>query len=84
MFKTIRVVDQKFRKDGVLPISSELEITDFTDVKHILKAHVGNIVPIPFEDKEGNQSILVQSFGKFELDGTTGGYGTFETLRKVL
>ena len=84
MFKTIRVVDQKFRKDGVLPISSELEITDFTDVKYVLKAHVGNIVPIPFEDKEGNQSILVQSFGKFELDGTTGGYGTFETLRKVV
>lgn len=26
---------------------------------------------------------MVQAFGTFELDGISGGYGTFETLRKV-
>jgi hypothetical protein len=30
----------------------------------------------------GNLSILVQSFGSFELDGIKDGYGTYETLRK--
>ena len=81
--KTIRVLDQQFREDGLLPISSELEIIDFNGEKHILKAQVGPIIPVPFEDKEGNKSILVQSFGNFELDDITGGYGTFETLRRV-
>ncbi|TFG14730.1 MAG: hypothetical protein EU535_02765 [Promethearchaeota archaeon] len=81
--KTIRVLDQQFRKDGILPISSKLEIVDFNENKHILKAQVGPIIPVPFEDNEGNKSILVQSFGTFELDDITGGYGTFETLRRV-
>ena len=80
--KTIRVVDQQFRDDGVLPISSELEIIDFTGAKHILKAKVGPIIPVPFEDNEGNKSILVQSLGSFELDDIKGGYGTYETLRR--
>jgi len=26
---------------------------------------------------------MLQAFGTFELDGISGGYGTFETLRKV-
>jgi hypothetical protein len=81
--KTIHILNQKFREDGVFPISSELEIIDFLGEKHILKARVGPIIPVPFQDNEGNQSILIQSFGSFELDGITGGYGTFETLRKV-
>ena len=81
--KTIRLLDQQFREDGVLPISSELEIIDFLGDKHILKARVGPIIPVPFEDKDGNKAILVQSFGSFELDDITGGYGTFETLRRV-
>ncbi len=81
--KTIHILNQKFREDGVFPISSELEIIDFLGEKHILKAKVGPIIPVPFQDNEGNQSILIQSFGSFELDGITGGYGTFETLRKV-
>jgi len=81
--KTIRIVDQQFREDGILPISSELEIVDFSGEKHILKARVGPIIPVPFEDKGGNKAILVQSFGSFELDGISKGYGTFETLRKV-
>ncbi len=81
--KTIRILDQQFREDGVFPISSELEIIDFTGDIHNLKAHVGPIIPVPFQDNEGNKSILIQSFGNFELDGIKGGYGTFETLRKV-
>jgi len=81
--KTIKIIDQKFREDKVLPVSSELEIIDFEGEKHLLKAKVGKIIPVPFEDKEGNKSILVQSFGSFELDDYRNGYGTFETLRKT-
>ena len=81
--KTIKVLNQTFRNDGVLPISSELEIIDYNNKKHILKAKAGTIIPVPFEDSEGNKSILVQSFGSFELDGNSGGYGTFETLRTI-
>jgi hypothetical protein len=81
--KSIRIVDQKFREDGIFPVSSKLEITDRLGKEHILKAQVGPIVPVPFQDEEKNKSILIQSFGSFELDGITGGYGTFETLRKT-
>jgi len=78
--KTIKIIDQQYREDGIFPISSELELVDYLDEKHVLKAEVGPIIPVPFQDNEGNQSILIQSFGNFELDG---GYGTFETLRKA-
>jgi hypothetical protein len=81
--KTIRILDQRFREDGVFPVSSELEIIDNLEKKHLLRARVGPIVPVPFQDEKGAQSILIQSFGSFELDGTKGGYGTFETLRKA-
>jgi len=81
--KTIKIIDQQFRKDGIFPVSSELEIVDILGEIHHLKANVGPIIPVPFLDSEGNQSILIQSFGEFELDGIKGGYGTFETLRKV-
>jgi len=43
----------------------------------------GPIIPVPFRDSEGNRSILIQAFGDFVLDGTVGGYGTFETLRRA-
>jgi hypothetical protein len=81
--KTLRVVEQTFEKDGIFPISSELEIVDALGDRHNLKAKVGTIIPVNFQDREGNLSTLVQSFGTFELDGITGGYGTFETLRKI-
>jgi hypothetical protein len=81
--KTIKIVDQQFREDGVFPVGSQLEIVDHLGKKHNLRAQVGPIVPVPFKDEEGNQSILIQSFGNFELDGLKGGYGTFETLRKA-
>ncbi|MBD3194643.1 MAG: hypothetical protein GF317_06290 [Candidatus Lokiarchaeota archaeon] len=81
--KTIKILDQKFRDDGIFPVSSKLELIDDNSEKHILKAEVGPIIPVPFEDKEGKKSILVQSFGKFQLNEIKGGFGTFETLRKT-
>jgi len=81
--KIIKIKNQKFEDNEIFPISSELEIVDDLDTKHILKAKVGPIIPVPFEDRQGNQSILIQSFGDFSLDGKSGGYGTFETLRKT-
>lgn len=38
---------------------------------------------MPFNDEQGNKSILVQSFGTFELDGIPEGYVSFETLRRI-
>ena len=81
--KTINIVEQSFEKDGVFPKTSLLEITDWNDEKHSLKGHVGSILPIPFTDPDGKKSVLIQAFGEYELDGVTGGYGTFETLRKI-
>jgi hypothetical protein len=81
--KIIRILDQKFRKDKIFPVSSELELVDKLNEKHILKACVGPIIPVPFQDNDGNQSILIQSFADYELDNITGGFGSFETLRKV-
>jgi hypothetical protein len=75
-----RIIDQQF-KDGVVPVSSVLELTDERGVKHVLRGKAGPVVPLPFVDEHGKVSVLAQSFGEYELDGTTGGYGTFETLR---
>jgi len=80
--RQIKVLDEKYETDGIFPINSELEIIDDLGITHHLKGKVGSIIPVPFEDKTGNRSILVQSFGCFVLDGTKNGYGTYETLRK--
>ncbi|MFX0175038.1 MAG: hypothetical protein ACFE85_02260 [Candidatus Hodarchaeota archaeon] len=82
--KAIKIIEQNFQPDEIYPVDSKLEIVDFLGDKHILKAQVGPIIPITFHDNEGNKSILIQSFGEFELDDLKGGYGTFETLRKVI
>ncbi|MEJ2296020.1 MAG: hypothetical protein P8Y23_14790, partial [Candidatus Lokiarchaeota archaeon] len=81
--KTVNIIDQQFESDGILPISSELELFDNEENKYVLKGEVGKIIPVPFIDFQGNKSVLIQSFGKFELNGIKGGYGTFETLRKI-
>ena len=81
--KTIEILDQKFREDGVFPVSSKLKIVDWEDEEHILTGKVGPIIPVPFKDSEENLSYLIQAFGEFEMDGRKGGYGTFETLRKT-
>ena len=81
--KAIKIIDKKFQNDGILPISSEIELIDDYGEKHNLKARVGPIIPVPFNDEQGNKSILVQSFGTFELDSISEGYGSFETLRRI-
>ena len=75
-----RIIDQQFR-DGIIPVSSTLELTDSKGVKHVLKGKAGPVVPLPFVDEHSKVSVLTQSFGEYELDGVSGGYGTFETLR---
>ncbi len=76
----IHILNQQF-KNGVIPVSSVLELTDADDAKHVLKGKAGPVVPIPFIDEHGEVSILAQSFGEYELDGVKDGYGTYETLR---
>jgi len=78
--RTIRVVEQRFR-EGVLPVSSTLEVVDADGVRHILRAEAGPVIPLQFRDGSGNVSVLAQCFGSFELDGLGGGYGSYETLR---
>jgi hypothetical protein len=75
-----RIIDEKYR-DGVIPMSSTLELTDKNGVKHILRGSSGPVVPLTFADEHGKLSVLSQSFGEYELDGLKGGYGTYETLR---
>jgi len=75
-----RILEQRFR-DGVVPVSSVLELTDKNGVRYTLKGRAGPVVPLPFVDEHGKVSVLAQSFGEYELDGVTGGYGTYETLR---
>jgi hypothetical protein len=76
----IRVLDQQFT-DEIFPISSKLELLDEDGHRHVISGKAGPAVPIPFSDEKGQTSILTQSFGNFEMDGVSGGYGTFETLR---
>jgi hypothetical protein len=76
----IRVLDQQF-SDDIFPVNSKLELVDEDGHTHVLKGKAGPAVPIPFSDEKGRTSILTQSFGTFEMDGLSGGYGTFETLR---
>lgn len=80
--KSIRVLDQEFREE-VFPVSSKLELIDGSNQTHLLESQAGPVVPVPFTDKEGNLSILAQSFGTFTLDGVADGYGSFETLRRI-
>jgi len=80
--KSIRVLDQEFREE-VFPVSSKLELIDGSNQTHFLESQAGPVVPVPFTDKEGNLSILAQSFGRFTLDGVADGYGYFETLRRI-
>jgi hypothetical protein len=76
----IKVLDQQFSGE-IFPVSSKLELLDVDGCTHIISGKAGPAVPIPFSDEKGQTSILTQSFGTFEMDGVSGGYGTFETLR---
>jgi len=81
--KTIRLLEHSYSEDGVFPISTELEIIDFKGQKYILKALPGPIIPVPFRGDDGSLSYLIQSFGNFQLDDLSGGYGAYEVLRKT-
>ncbi|MCW4013607.1 MAG: hypothetical protein NWF07_11535 [Candidatus Bathyarchaeota archaeon] len=76
----MRVLDQQFY-DGIIPISSKLELVTSDGKTHLLEGKAGPTVPLPFFDESGKMSVLAQCFGEFTLDGITGGYGSFETLR---
>jgi len=80
--KKIRIINQEFRKN-TLPVSSRIEVTDALDIRHVLEGKARQIVPIPFTDDQGRLSILAQAFGDFKLDGQSGGYGSYETLRRT-
>ena len=80
--KKIRIINQEFRKN-ILPVSSRIEVTDALDIRHVLEGKARQIVPIPFTDDQGRLSILAQAFGDFKLDGQSGGYGSYETLRRT-
>ncbi|RDE14376.1 MAG: hypothetical protein C4K47_04300 [Candidatus Thorarchaeota archaeon] len=82
--REIRLVKHELRKDALLPAGTELELIDARGKKHRLVARPGSMIPLPFLDEKGTKSILVQSFGQFELDGTTGGYGSYETLKRTV
>jgi len=79
----IKLKSHEFRNDGVFPKSTVLEIIDANGDTHILRGTPGDIIPIPFEDADGNKSILVQAFGSFQLDDIKGGYGSYEVLRRL-
>jgi hypothetical protein len=81
--KTIRLLEHSYEEDGIFPISTELEITDFKGQEYNLKASPGSIIPVPFKGEDGELSYLIQSFGTFQLDDVSGGYGSYEVLRKV-
>lgn len=80
--KSICVMEQVFGSNN-LPISCKIEIIDTYNKRHVLEGKTGSMVPLPFMDERGKLSILVQAFGEFKFDDETGGYGSFENLRKM-
>ncbi|MHA1134968.1 MAG: DUF7065 domain-containing protein [Candidatus Thorarchaeota archaeon] len=80
---TIKLVDHSYQENGVFPKSTELEIIDKKGQKYKLIAKPGPIIPVPFRNDEGDVSYLIQSFGSFQLDDRTRGYGSYEVLGKA-
>lgn len=80
--REIYITEHSYRKGGVFPVYTELQIADANGDEHTLRAKPGAIMPVPFRDKDGAVSVLIQSFGEFELDDRIGGYGSYEVLRK--
>jgi hypothetical protein len=81
--REIQVTKHSLRKDGFLPAGTELDLIDDKGKRHRLVAKPGAMIPLPFQDERGMKSILVQSFGQFQMDNVTGGYGSYETLRRI-
>ena len=80
---SIELRSHTMRDDGLYPSETILDIVDKESREYELIARPGKIVPVPFVDKAGNRSVLVQSFGNFKLNGREGGYGSYETLRRL-
>jgi len=80
--KDIRLLEHRFRPDGLFPVSTTLGLTDDEGEEHLLKGQPGRIVPVPFKDERGSEAVLVQSLGTFELDGVRSGYGAYEVLKR--
>lgn len=80
--RSIHLAEQKLDSNG-FPTWSRLEIVDARGEPHTLVAEAGSIVPLPFGSRDGGLSILIQSFGSFELDGRGGGFGSYERLVKL-
>ncbi len=81
--RSIEVRSHEFRDDGIFPIRTELSLKDSEGITYRLVGKPGPIVPVPFRDRSGRESILVQSFGQFGLDARPNGYGSYETLRRL-
>ncbi len=79
----IKIKSHEFGIDGIFPIKTELQLIDANGDTYLLTAEPGDIIPVPFTDAEGNESVLVQSFGRFQLDRNQGGYGSYEVLRRM-
>ncbi len=79
----ITLKEHRFEKGKPYPVVTILELVDAEGNTHILEGTPGPIIPIPFNDAEGRESVLIQSFGEFTLDSIKGGYGSYETLRRI-
>jgi hypothetical protein len=62
---------------------TKFEIIIFKGQKYILEAALRLIVLVLFRNEDGSLSYLIQSFGAFQLNDISGGYGSYEVLRKV-
>jgi hypothetical protein len=81
--RDIEILSHEFRDDEIFPVRTELGIKDQRGTTYKLTGEPGPIVPVPFTDRSGRESMLVQSFGKFKLNDRTDGYGSYETLRRL-
>jgi hypothetical protein len=79
----IELKEHRFEKEGLYPVKTVLELIDANGDEHVLEGEPGRIIPVPFTERDGRESILIQSFGKFKLNDVTGGYGSYETLRRM-
>ncbi len=79
----IKMREHRIEPGKTYPIKTILDIVDADGNTHTLEGCPGSIIPIPFQDAEGKESVLIQSFGDFKLNDIEGGYGSYETLRRI-
>jgi hypothetical protein len=81
--KRIALLQHEYKKNGIIPVSTRLQLVDADGREYILEGKPGAIIPVPFKGHDGKASYLIQSFGSFQLDDIKGGYGSYEVLRKA-